>query len=95
MPTILSDRFMGFGYNELGKDELKETVTYLNKMKEFEEFIQEQYDGDHDRFCEEMSMSYDEFKKSEMVKGMIKEKLMWTYHHRGVDKLYYVIGDPF
>ncbi len=95
MPTMFNNQFIAYEYEELNDfGILKETETSKKKIQELQDYADS---GGYDNLKEAynslgMSDTYEEYVKSSLIDGMIKENKLKSYHDRKNDKfVWYLI----
>ena len=91
MPTNFANQFIGYEYKELDKI-LIETETYKKTIKEWEDMGKEE-DMSAEEFYNSMGMSetWEEYVKSSLIDGMLKEKKLKMFHDRRNDKFFWYL----
>jgi hypothetical protein len=85
------NKFIGYTNKELTTEKiLKETETYKNTIKEWADMGEEEGVSAKE-FYNSMGMceTWEEFVKSSLIDGMIKEKKLKMYHDRNNDRMLY------
>ena len=94
MPTNFANQFIGYEYNELNKfGVLKETETSKKKIQELQDYADsEGYDNLKEAY-ESLGMSdtYEDYVKSSLINGMLKEKKLKMFHDRRNDKFFWYL----